>query len=68
MDFVGNDVYTVNGETNTLDRWSCIAEFNGLYHGYNERLCVLQDDKKTCVLPKRCVFSTKFEAYIVSKR
>lgn len=68
MSLVNKTVFTVNAETNKVDRWKCIGSFNGTYHKRKERLYILNNGKKNCILPARCVFSTEFEAIQVSKK
>ena len=68
MSPVNKTVFTVNAETNKVDRWKCIGSFNGTYHKRKERLYVLNNGEKNCILPVRCVFSTEFEAIQVSKK
>ena len=68
MSFVGKVVYTVNAKTNEVDYWVCSGEITGLYRGNKERLCVLRRDRKSCILPKRCVFESWEKASAVAKR
>lgn len=68
MGMAGKVAYTVNDKTKAVDRWNWVAEFNGVYHNRNERLCVLRDDKgRMLILPRRCIFETEEAAREVLK-
>lgn len=51
MILVGKTVYTVNAETNKVDRWKCVRFFIGTYHNRKERLYVLEKGKKKLYPP-----------------
>lgn len=59
---IGKTVYTVNANTNTVDTWKCNAIFPGVYRNHKERLCVLNNGAKQCILPKQFVFINKSDA------
>lgn len=72
MSWVGKKVYTINNQTNEIDKWECQGMFNGIHQGRKEKLCILvKGDKingyKQCVLPRRAVFTTRYEAERVAK-
>lgn len=67
MSWVGKKVYTVNNQTNEIDKWECRGTFNGVYQGRKEKLCILTNGKKQCVLPRRAVFTARFQAQKVAK-
>lgn len=66
--WIGKTVYTVNAKTNEVDKWICNGMFTGMYHNHKERLCVLTSGKKSCVLPKRFVYTTKYDAERVARK
>ena len=68
MNFTGKTVYTVNANTNRLDEWTCFGEITGIYQGRKERLCLLQKEQFSTILPKRCVFDTASAALEVTKK
>ena len=60
-------VYTVDAKTNLIDIWECIGEFCAPYQGEKEKLCILRQGRKECVLPKRCVFTDPEKALAAAK-
>ena len=67
MSWTGKKVYTVNSKTNEIDKWECKGTFNGTHQGRKEKLCILTNGKKQCILPRRAVFTTKYEAERIAK-
>lgn len=67
MSWVGKKVYTINNQTNGIDKWECHGMFNGIHQGRKEKLCILVNGDKQCVLPRRAVFTTRYEAERVAK-
>ena len=67
MDYTGKTVYTANARTKLVDIWACEGEFKGEYQGGKERLCILVQGRKQCILPKRCVFLDSAKAISVVK-
>lgn len=63
MIFPGERGYTINAKTGKIDSWTVA----GHIPGEKKMLVVLTSGKKTCVLPKRCVFPTKEAAQRVLK-
>lgn len=68
MSLVGKVVYTVNAKTNDVDWWVCSGEITAPYRGGKERLCMLRRNRKSCVLPKRCVFESRDTALAIARR
>lgn len=60
---VGQTVYTVNAADNTVDTW----KYSGGLPVDGEFLCQLVNGKKSCFLPKRCVYGTEAEALAIAK-
>lgn len=52
-------VYVANATTNKADEWILTGELNATYKGKKETLCLLSKGRRSCALPKRCVFETK---------
>ena len=67
MNYTGKTVYTVNAQTKLVDVWTCEGEFKGEYQGEKEKLCILVQGRKQCILPKRCVFLDSSKAIAVAK-
>lgn len=63
----GKTVYTVNAATNSVDEWICLAKITGLYLGKKEKLCILANNGRQLVLPKRFVFIDKEKALAIAK-
>lgn len=55
---IGQKVYTVNAETNTVDTWT----YNGTIRTSDGILIHLTNGKKYCFLPARCVFEHEADA------
>ena len=68
MSWVGKKLYTVNNQTNQVDKWTCGGTFHGIYQGRKEKLCILTNGKQQCILPRRAVFTTNFEAERILKK
>ena len=62
---MGKTVYVVNAKTNTVDSWILTGEFKGSLNGKRETICFLSKGRKSCALPKRCVFETEEAARAV---
>lgn len=60
---IGQTVYTVNAADNTVDTW----KYSGGLPVDGEFLCQLVNGKKSCFLPKRCVYGTEAEALVIIK-
>lgn len=58
---VGDRVYTINALTNQVDTWT----FNGEILTSKGAYCNLIDGKRSCYLPKRCVFKRELEAKLI---
>lgn len=67
MKYDGKTVYTVNATSNQVDIWTCYGEFTALFEGKKEKLCILRQGKKECILPKRCVFLDHLKALSIAK-
>ena len=61
-------VYVVNAKTNEVDAWLCTGEMTATYNGKKETVCLLSKGRKSCALPKRCVFETEEAARAVLNR
>lgn len=61
MSLIGKTVYTANAKTNKADRWTCV----GVFPNGGDPLYMLRKGRKTCSLPKRCIFQTKEAALAV---
>lgn len=61
---VGDRVYTVNAKNNNVDSW----QFAGALKSKGEVLIQLVNGKKSCFLPKRCVFDTHEKAQAVAAK
>lgn len=61
---IGQMVYTVNGDTNKVDKWI----FNGKLRAEDETLVHLVRGKKYCYLPERCVFTSESEALKIAEQ
>ena len=59
---VGDKVYTVNAKNNNVDVW----QFAGAIKIKDEILYQLSKGKKSCLLPKRCVFDSREKAQAIA--
>lgn len=57
--YVPKLVYVVNAGANRVDSWTCFAEMRATFDGKPETLCLLRKGRRSCALPKRCVFETE---------
>lgn len=58
-------VYVANAKTNQVDTWVLTGEIKATYEGKKETLCLLAKGRRSCALPKRCVFETEEAARAV---
>ena len=61
-------VFVANAETNDVDAWILTDEIVATYQGKKETLCLLRKGRRSCALPKRCVFETEEAARAVLSR
>ncbi len=61
-------VYVINAKTNDVDSWILDGEITATYQGKKETVCLLRKGRKSCALPKRCVFETEEAARAVLNR
>lgn len=61
-------VFTVNAKAGTVDAWILTGEIVGIFNGKKEPICLLGKGRKSCALPKRCVFETEEAALAVLNR
>ena len=59
---VGDRVYTVNAKNNNVDSW----QYAGALRVKGELLIQLVNGKKSCFLPKRCVFDSREKAQAIA--
>lgn len=60
-------VYVANAKTGKVDAWIRFGEIQAIYQGKLETLCLLGKGRKSCALPKRCVFESQEAALEVLK-
>ena len=61
---IGDTVYTVRGDTNTIDTWKLEAQ---ILTPEGEK-AILKRGTLTCILPSNCVFETREEALEIANR
>ena len=61
-------VYVINAKTDKVDDWILDGEISAIYQGKKETVCLLRKGRKSCALPKRCVFETEEAARAVLNR
>ena len=61
---LGQKVYTVNAKNNHVDSW----QYGGALKANGEILIQLVNGKKSCFLPKRCVYDSREKAQAVAAK
>lgn len=61
---MGDTVFTVNADTNKVDKWI----FTGEMEMGGRLFMQLSTEKRSCFLPKECVFETHEEAAKIARK